>query len=72
MQIHEHLRMQEITMTNKIAYTIVEVCALASVGRTTVYQCINEGTLKAVKLGRRTLILAEDLRDWLSGLPNVE
>ncbi len=37
-------------MTTKVAYTIAEVCALASVGRTTVYQSINEGQLRAVKL----------------------
>ena len=58
-------------MTTKVAYTIAEVCALASVGRTTVYQSINEGQLRAVKLGRRTLILAEDLQKWLGGMPSA-
>jgi excisionase family DNA binding protein len=58
-------------MTTKVAYTIAEVCAMASIGRTTVYQSIKEGQLRAIKLGRRTLILAEDLRKWLGEMPSA-
>lgn len=52
-----------------LAYTIIEVCRLANIGRTAVYAEINSGALRAVKRGRRTLVLAEDLRHWLENLP---
>jgi excisionase family DNA binding protein len=52
-----------------LAYTIAEVCRLANIGRTAVYSEINSGALRAVKRGRRTLVLAEDLRHWLENLP---
>lgn len=54
------------------AYTIAEVCQLARAGRTSVYEAINKGELRAVKRGRRTLVLAGDLRHWLDALPALE
>jgi excisionase family DNA binding protein len=52
-----------------IIYDIPEACAVGRTGRTTLYEAIRSGKLRAVKRGRRTLILADDLRDWLKGLP---
>ena len=54
----------------KRAYSIPEVCRTASIGRTRLYSEISEGRLKAVKVGRRTLIRAEDLDTWLRSLGN--
>lgn len=38
-------------------------------GRSAIYRAMSSGSLKARKLGRRTMILDEDLRTWLSALP---
>ena len=54
-----------------IVYNIPEACELGRTGRTALYEAIRKGELRAVKRGRRTLILADDLRIWLKGLPPV-
>jgi excisionase family DNA binding protein len=59
-------------MTDQLAYTVADVCAVARIGKTAVYEAINCGELRAVKRGRRTLIISTDLQDWLSRLPSVE
>jgi excisionase family DNA binding protein len=39
-----------------IAVSVSEAARLLSIGRTKVYELINDGTLRTVKVGRRTLV----------------
>jgi len=52
-----------------IAYTVDEACSAAHAGRGTLYSAINSGALRARKRGKRTFIMADDLRAWMTGLP---
>ena len=55
-----------------LALGIVDAARAAGVGRSTVYENINAGALKARKAGRRTLILRADLQAWLDSFPVVK
>ena len=57
-----------MTQTNE-AMAIPEFSARYRVGRSKVYDEISAGRLRAVKIGRRTVILASDAAAWLAALP---
>ncbi|HZU64590.1 MAG TPA: helix-turn-helix domain-containing protein [Novosphingobium sp.] len=50
-----------------LAYSIADACRVSSIGKTRLYQLINEGKLEARKLGKRTLIPAASLRRLIAG-----
>jgi excisionase family DNA binding protein len=54
-----------------LVYSVPEVCRIARIGRTSLYEAIRSGALRAVKRGRRTLILDKDLRQYLEALPEI-
>jgi excisionase family DNA binding protein len=51
------------------AFKIEEFCRRYPIGRTKAYEEISSGRLRAHKVGRRTIITAEDAEDWLRHLP---
>ena len=55
--------------TDKLAYTVAEAATAAGVGRTLLFQEIRDGHLIARKIGRRTIIVREELEAWLQSRP---
>lgn len=54
-----------------LAFGLAEACAATGIRRTSLYKAIRSGRLRAIKCGGRTLILPDDLRRWLEGLPPI-
>jgi excisionase family DNA binding protein len=53
------------------ALTIKELCEAYRLCREKAYQEIRAGRLRAVKLGRKTLILHADAEVWAASLPEL-
>lgn len=63
------LTMQE--HNEKLAYSIEELTRQGPFGRTKIFSEIKSGRLKAKKFGKRTIITAEALTEWLNNLPGM-
>lgn len=57
--------------TGRRAHSITQTCSLTGLGRDTIYAAIRSGKLTARKVGRRTLVTDDDLRQFLAGLPRA-
>ena len=51
------------------AYSVAEVLTNLDCSRVQLYRILKSGALRAVKHGRRTLILSDDLERYLATLP---
>jgi excisionase family DNA binding protein len=53
----------------KLAFSVAEAIRVTGIGRSTLYALMSSGKLRAIKLGSRTLIPAEELRRFMKALP---
>ncbi len=58
-------------MNKSLLFTVNEACDITKSGRSAIYDAIKSGALRARKRGRKTLILAEDLENWVKALPDM-
>jgi len=56
---------------NPPALTLKDFCDAYRVCRETAYQQIRTGRLRAVKVGRKTLIMHADAEVWAAALPEL-
>jgi hypothetical protein len=52
-----------------LAYTIPAAVKAAAVSRTELYRAVGRGELTFRKRGKRSIILADELKRWLDSLP---
>ena len=57
------------TTVGPLAYTVADAAEACHLSQATIRDAINHGQLKAKRAGTKLLILADDLRDWLTALP---
>lgn len=51
---------------------IAEVCATLGIGRSSVYALLKSGQLRARKIGRRTIFLADEVQRFAETLPMAQ
>lgn len=56
-------------MTTPISVTIPQAIAMTGLGRSSIYLLFKEKKLTARKAGKRTLILASELEEYIRSLP---
>lgn len=57
-------------MERKLAYSVKDLIAGGIGSRTTIYEAIKSRKLKARKRGKSTIVLPDDLDEYLESLPD--
>jgi len=57
--------------SRRLAYSIAELCEVAGVGRSFLYEEVKAGHLVLTKAGRRSIVLHDDAVAWLTNLPKL-
>ncbi len=63
--------LQVSSPTSQAAMSVDAFARWAGIGRTTAWNEIREGRLRAIKVSARTLVTLTDAQIWLSCLPEV-
>ncbi|SHJ62773.1 DNA binding domain-containing protein, excisionase family [Bradyrhizobium lablabi] len=60
-----------VPLAERLSLSPEEASALTGIGLTSIRQAAASGALKARKHGTRTIILRDDLEDWLQTMPMI-
>jgi excisionase family DNA binding protein len=70
-----HRRLHSLSTTSvfnqKLSLSVEEAAEATGIGRSKLYEAMRDGLLQARKFGRRTIILRDDLEQFLSALPKA-
>ena len=55
----------------KLLHSVTDACALLGIGRTTLYALLNDGSLEARKVGRRTFLTQKSLQAFVESRPKL-
>ncbi len=56
----------------KALFTFSEFCDIANIGKTKAYEILANGDVKAVKVGRKTMIPRSAIEEWMGTLPSFQ
>ncbi|OYO08879.1 DNA-binding protein [Enemella evansiae] len=56
---------------DRLLYSVNEAMELLNLGRSVIYELIRSGQLRTVKVGRRRLVPAKALDDYVNGLADA-
>ena len=59
-------------MQDNTALSIAQTAVILGIGRSTLYGIIKQGLLPVRKLGKRSLIMREDLDRFIAALPRTD
>ena len=65
-QVAQRIERAQPNTTAKLV-SINDTCAILGLGRTSIYKLINDGALQTRRIGRRTLLLREEIEAILNG-----
>lgn len=60
-----------LSRSRQRALTIKEFTEQYGIGRSSVYEELKAGRLRARKIGKRTIITVDDAEEWLGNLPKM-
>jgi excisionase family DNA binding protein len=69
--MHEFGQKTTVPLSERMSLSPEEASALTGIGLTSIRQAAASGALKARKHGTRTIILRDDLKDWLQAMPMI-
>lgn len=70
--VFENFNVGKGLLTNPFLLSIPDTCRALGIGRTFTYRLIAEGKLTACKIGGRTVIEVESIRQLVATLPRIE
>lgn len=59
-------------ISNREAFAVREFCARYGICRQTFYDEVRRGRLRALKLGKKTIVLRADADAWVATMPALE
>jgi len=68
----QNITIKNVTRVGNLSYSVTQAAKKTSIGRNSLYEALNDGNLLGRKYNNRTVILHDDLIEFLKSLPLYE
>jgi excisionase family DNA binding protein len=55
-----------VPINERLNVSLIEACQLIGIGRTRLYEIINDGELRTIRIGKRRLVPVAEIRDFVA------
>jgi excisionase family DNA binding protein len=55
-----------IPVNERLNVSLAEACQIIGIGRTRLYEIINDGALRTIRIGKRRLVPVAEIRDFVA------
>ncbi|WP_433965128.1 excisionase family DNA-binding protein [Tunturiibacter gelidiferens] len=59
-------------LNQRITISVIEAMSATGIGKTMMYELLNDGSLRSIKIGKKRLIIVESIHEWIEAMESYD
>jgi excisionase family DNA binding protein len=59
-------------LNQRITISVDEAMSAIGVGKTLLYELLNDGSLRSIKVGKKRLVIVESIHEWIANMESYD
>lgn len=68
----ENKTLMSTALNQRITISVDEAMSAIGVGKTLLYELLNDGSLRSIKVGKKRLVIVESIHEWIANMESYD